>query len=255
MHRLGAALRHWHRRLGLVAAAFLVWLAVTGVAINESALLGLDTARVDWPWLMQVYGLQAQPVERGYAAGEHWLAAIGEDSALDGRVLRPALRLPLGLALGGDAAQPLLFAAGANEIALLAAEGMRVETLDATTLPSSPIRRIGNAADGSVVIETNRLYATRDGATWTSRDRADSIRWSEAQPLPPAARAAAEHAARPSLPVLRVLGDLHSGRLFGPLGPRVIDLAALFASLLAGSGVWMVLRARRRHQHAHPPPH
>jgi len=39
--------------------------------------------------------------------------------------------------------------------------------------------------------------------------------------------------------------DLHSGRLFGRLGPYVIDLVGLLALWLSISGVWMMWRTNQ----------
>jgi uncharacterized iron-regulated membrane protein len=52
----------------------------------------------------------------------------------------------------------------------------------------------------------------------------------------------------PSLPLERVLLDVHSGRIFGRYGPLAMDLAALALAVLALSGIWIYLRTlRRRH--------
>ena len=54
--RLVGLLWHWHRRLGVAAAFFVLVLVVSGIALNHSSAFGLDRNFVDWDWLMQAYG-------------------------------------------------------------------------------------------------------------------------------------------------------------------------------------------------------
>lgn len=251
MNTLRGLVRHWHRRLGIAASLFLIWLAASGVLLNESTRLGLDRARVASPLLMHWYGLAALAPERGYAAGGHWLVETPDATLLDGHPLAAEARGVLGVVRGGDAAQPLLFVATAASLVLLDGDGGLVETLAAASLPVTAIRRIGRTGDGRVVIQDLDAYASRDGESWT-RLAAEPVEWAAPQPLPEDQRRAALPYSQPSLSLQRVLGDAHSGRLFGRYGPFVIDLAGLFAVLLAGSGLWMVWRAsiRARHRHA-----
>lgn len=239
-HRLGVHLHRWHRRSGLFSAVFLLWLALSGLLLNEHAVLNLDGLRIDWPWLMRVYGLDTRTVA-GYTAGPHWLLADDGQTLLDGKRLAMPISAPSGMVqLGG-----LLYVATPASLILLRAEdGLRVDELRTPTLPATPVRRLGLAA-GRIVIDAGRRYASADGESWQPDESAD-VRWSQAQPLSAAQLRSA--GLRPSLPLTRVLADLHSGQIFGIWGKRCIDLVALAAILLAGTGLWAALR-RRHHPH------
>ena len=52
---------HWHYRIGLVLAFFLLILLVTGIALNHNADLNLHHISLDWQWLRDWYGM-AEPV-------------------------------------------------------------------------------------------------------------------------------------------------------------------------------------------------
>ena len=54
--RLVGLLWRWHRRLGLLAALFVLVVAVTGIVLNHTSGLALDRRFVDWSWLNAVYG-------------------------------------------------------------------------------------------------------------------------------------------------------------------------------------------------------
>jgi hypothetical protein len=244
---IGAILHRWHRRIGIAAALFLIWLALTGVLLNESPALGLDRTRIGWPWLMHWYGLQASVPTQGYVAAGHALVVLADGAVLDGHPLQPPISAPLGMV----AAQGLLYVATAHSLILLQPDGRRVDELQ--TLPVATVQRIGSAADGSIAIagsdgsagSNGSVYVSSDGDSWTASAGA-TPQWSQPQPLSPAQRSAAAQVDRPSLPLQRVLADAHSGRLFGRYGPVVIDLVAAAACLLSLSGLWMVQRALHR---------
>jgi uncharacterized iron-regulated membrane protein len=240
--RIGTLLHRWHRRLGLCASLFLIWLAFSGILMNEAVALHLDAVRVDWPWLMQCYGLRAEAPADGFVAAGHTLVATDDNAALDGRALRPALPAPLGMVASGG----LLYVATADSLVLLKTYGTRVDELRAPTLPMKTLRRIGIAGDRLAIAgDDGAVYFSDDGESWQPGDAA-SVQWAQAQPLSPAQRDTARTALRPALPLSRVLADAHSGRLFGRFGTTLIDIAGLAAMLLAGSGVWMFWRAARR---------
>lgn len=249
---LTATLREWHKRAGLGAFLFMGWLGISGVALNQSASWGLDAMRVDWSWLMAVYGLHPQSPETGYSADGHWLAVQGEHAVMDGRLLGMPIKPPLGVAASGDAAHRLLLVASYDSVLLLNPEGVRVDELQAgLTLPVKAIARIGTAQDlaGMAVIEDQKLYGSVDGENWNPLPANTHVSWSQAMPLSKEQRKKVEDYARPSVAAEQILIDLHSGRLFGRLGPYVIDAVGIAALWLAISGVWMMWRtnqARRR---------
>jgi uncharacterized iron-regulated membrane protein len=240
--RIGTLLHRWHRRLGLCASLFLIWLALSGIVMNEAVALHLDAVRVGWPWLMQWYGLRADVPADGFVAAGHALVAADDNAALDGRALQPALQAPLGMVAGGG----LLYVATTDSLVLLKMDGARVDKLRAPTLPVKTLQRIGIAGERVAIAGDNGgVYFSDDGENWQPGDAA-AVRWAQPQPLSATQRDAARPVFRPALPLSRVLADAHSGRLFGRFGTTLIDIAGLAAMLLAGSGVWMFWRAARR---------
>ena len=73
-----------HRWLGLAAGAILVLLAVTGVLINHSPALGLDSANLRQTWLLSLYHSEAAVETRAYRVDRHWLGWANGTLALDG---------------------------------------------------------------------------------------------------------------------------------------------------------------------------
>lgn len=245
---LTATLREWHKRAGLGAFIFMGWLGVSGVALNQSASWGLDAARVDWTWLMSVYGLHAQSPDNGFSSDGHWIAVLGEHSILDGKLLSMPMKQPLGLVTSGEGAEKKLLVASYDGVLLLKPDGTRIDELSAgLMLPVSSIQRVGiaNRNPAMAVIEDKALYGSTDGESWSKLPPKTEVQWSQPIKLTPEQRRQFEQYARPSVAVEQLLIDLHSGRLFGRLGPYVIDLVGLLALWLSVSGVWMMWRTNQ----------
>lgn len=236
---LGVLLHRWHRRIGLAAALFLGWLAVSGLALNESTLLKLDTQRLSARWLMRLYGLDAPEAPRAFSAEGHWLGWTATAMKLDGRPLQPPIDGPLGMVL----LDGLLYVLTADSLVMLKPQdGSRVDVLRAPVLPPPPFRRIGLLGN-DLMLDDGDIWLSADGESWSRHADAHADEaWSQPQSLP----AAQYGDLAPSLPASRVLADLHSGRILGGWGARFVDAVGIAALLLSLSGVWAALRRPRR---------
>lgn len=240
-------LREWHSRLGLTAFAFLLWLALTGILLTRSVEFGFDTARVDWPWLTQMYGLHAEPPQSGFRNGDLWLTATHDYTLLNGKPLASKIDTPLGVVRVGTAEAPMLFVASPASLVLLSASGERLDELVAPILPVSQLRRVGVLKRDPKVIAVQDLDAYQssdEGNSWTPVSPAD-VAWSQAEPLSEGERESLLEYSKPRIIVEQLLIDLHSGRLFGPIGAWSITLIGLVAMGLSISGIWMWWRIRQ----------
>jgi uncharacterized iron-regulated membrane protein len=243
---LTMVLRDWHKRAGLFAFIFMGWLGFSGILLNQSASLGFDTVRIDWRWLTAMYGLHAEPPSSGFSASGHWLASVGDKTVLDGKPLSTAIEVPRGFASGGTLA-PTLFVAASDSLVLLSPTGNRLDELRSPTLPISAIRRIGIVKNsGKIAIQDlDAFQSADDGETWTPVTPTD-VEWSNVGKLSDDQRSKLLPFARPTVILEQVLIDAHSGRLFGHVGPYVINTVGLAALWLSCSGVWMMWRTSRR---------
>lgn len=240
-----AIFREWHKRVGLFAFVFMGWLGLSGFLINQSASWGYDTARIDWGWVMSLYGLHAEAPPTGYVAGGHWLAVTSDYTLLDAEPLAQAIVSPLGLVAGGTRERPLLFVATDSSLVMLTADGERYDELRSPVLPVSSVRRIGRTVDGGVAVQDLDAFASVDnGDTWAPVDPG-RVNWSTPTALSNAQRERLRPYSRPSVSLEHVLVDLHSGRLFGGIGAWIINLVGLGAIWLAFSGMWMWWRIQR----------
>ena len=65
-------LREWHRQLGIFTALFLIFLAVSGIALNHTTLLSLSHQSITSPILLNHYGIKPPSDIRFYQEKE-WL--------------------------------------------------------------------------------------------------------------------------------------------------------------------------------------
>lgn len=242
-----AVLREWHSRAGLLAFGFLIWLACTGVLLTRSNELGLDTAHVDWPWLMDLYGLHAAPPQSGFTADGHWLAATNDYTLVDGKPLATQIQAPLGMVAGHDPSMTLLYIASSDAVVLITPDGQSIDKLVPPILPISTVRRIGTLKSDpqTIVVQDLDAYQSHDeGNTWSPVSPTE-VDWAQPQTLPDAQRKLAMPYSKPRVVVEQVLIDLHSGRLFGPIGAWTITIIGFVAMVLAISGMWMWWRIRQ----------
>ncbi|MCF7982624.1 MAG: hypothetical protein K9K86_11625, partial [Pseudomonadales bacterium] len=72
-------LLRWHRRIALIAAIFVVLLALTGLLINHANELGLDKQQLQGSWVARWYGIK-KPEATAFSINHQWLAHDGVDS-------------------------------------------------------------------------------------------------------------------------------------------------------------------------------
>lgn len=245
-------LRRWHKRLGLAAAVFFAFLALSGLALNHGDVLKLDATKVAAPWLMAWYGLKPTLPEQGFALEGEFFCWQGDIWTLGGRPLKPGRGEPVGaVRLAGQT-----WVATAETIHLYDDAGRQVDKIEREFLPGAPIRRLGVRDQRLVAAIGSAIYASADGLAWERLPGEAAVGWSRPSPLPLARQHELAPLFAPALPLQRILADLHSGRIFGRYGVLATDALAVALMILAASGAWLYWkehRSRRRARTAAPP--
>lgn len=235
--RLRLFLLRWHRRFGVVLSLLLIWLALTGIALNHSVDWGLDHSAA--PSLLQLPYRGSALEFRHYRVAGHWVSHNGASTLyLDGARVGYCER-PFGGATdhGGE-----IIAACGDSLQWLDGSGQVLESIDIGYELPGPVSALASDDDALVLsVERGSYHLDLDTLELSPRDAADGEpAWST--PTRPG-RALLDQLERESygegVSWERALLDLHSGKFFGTGGALVADLVALGLLLLAVSGVWV----------------
>jgi hypothetical protein len=242
--RPASSARRLHRSLGAGAALFVFFMVLSGLAINHSNVLGLDQRQVSQPYMLGWYGLGEPENIDSFAVGDNWLSFAGSQLYLNDKSVA-TVSGGVGAISNGD----LLIAAGSDELLLLDHDGNLVERLPWTSIGTSAIKSIGLAENTGVMVKSgDRLWlADTNLLNWrVAEDDFTGLTWAQSQVPPGDLQQAINRLYRGNgLTMERVLLDLHSGRIFGPVGILVYDLLALALGFLSISGLVLWFRGRR----------
>ncbi len=234
----------WHRRVGIVAALLVLVLSFTGIALNHTERLRLDERHVRWGWLLDWYGIEIPRDAVSFPLEPGRISLLGDRLYLDAKLL-PGL---FGGLTGAVGLNGMVAAVVDGDVLLLTRGGDIVDRLGGENGVPVGIDGVGHAPGAPMIIRAGgALYTTDEEMLSWSRSEAstDEVTWSEPGPLDDDMLAAIREDYRGRiLPVERVLLDLHSGRIFGFLGPWVMDAAAVLLILLALTGSWLWLGRR-----------
>lgn len=232
----------WHRYIGLTAALFVIVLSITGLALNHTESLEMDSTYVQSNALLDWYGIHAPETIRSHQAGTLVFSALGDRIYLGDSHLQD-LTTPL---VGAVANEDIVVLATRGQVTLFTHEGERIETLGSAAGVPAGMKAIGLGDDGGLVIEAAHGYYLTDESflEWNEVDSADAD-WSQLEAVPEELIETLRAAYRGSgLTVERIMLDLHSGRILGEGGVWLVDAAAVLFLLLACSGVWLWSRRR-----------
>ena len=235
--------RLFHRSIGAGAALFVLFMVLSGLAINHTNGLGLDQRKVSLPFLLNWYGLGEPEHIHSYATGGDWLSFAGSQLYLNGNPVS-TLTNGVGAVFNGE----ILIAAGSDEMLLLDGDGNLIERLPWDTPGTGLIETIGLLQDGTVAVQSaDKLWlADAQLLSWQqSGGTVASPLWSSAQAAPDEMLKDIKRQYRgDGLNMEQLILDFHSGHIFGPLGVLVYDLLALAVGFLAISGLVLWIRGR-----------
>ena len=239
-----STMRRLHRPFGAGAAIFVIFMVLSGIAINHSVGLGLDKRHLSQSFLLGWYGLDGPEEIHSFAVGNDWLSFAGSQLYLNDIPVE-TISNGVGAVVNDD----LLVAAGSDELLLLNRVGQLIERSPWDPTGADVIESIGVFSDGTVVVQSaGQLWVTdAELLSWQRTEEDISTpHWSSSEPIPLNLHEAITQQYRGNGPSLeRVLLDLHSGRIFGSIGLLVYDLLALAVGFLAISGVILWWRGRR----------
>lgn len=230
---------HWHRQLGLIVSIFVIVLSVTGIMLNHTERLNLDSSHIKSEFLLNWYGIK-KPVIHSYKVEKNWISH-SEGKIYFNDVL---LEKDISQITGAVETENFIAVATQDELILLTSDGEKIERLNTTTGVPKNIQSIGLNKSNKIILKTNKsLFQANNDVTEWHISKSKKIAWAAATTLPKELENSLNILFRgKGLTNERVLLDLHSGRIFGKAGPFIMDLAAILLLILSFTGVWMYLK-------------
>ena len=232
----------WHRYIGLSAALFVMVLSATGLALNHTESLHMDSTHIQSELLLDWYGIHAPDDLGSYSADSILITEVNERVFRDHEILDD-VPVPL---VGAIGYRDLIVIASLDQLTLLNREGELIETMGSAAGVPAGMKAIGVTTDDAIAIKAAHGYYLTDEnlLEWNETDAVEAT-WSTLSDTPPELVQALRASYRGNgLPLERVVLDLHSGRLLGDAGVLLVDAAAILFLLLASSGVWLWSRRR-----------
>ena len=231
-----------HRYIGLLSAIVLTMLAVTGIALNHTEDLQLDSQMIQSPSILDWYGIKPPENPPSFPTQNHWLTQLKQKIYFDQTLLMENQE-PL---LGAVETDQFIVAAFDHSLLLLSHTGELIEQM-----PFDSIESIGLNQQQAVIIESAKAYSLSDDGliSWQAY-KPQQVKWSSSQTPPGNTLKALQHDFLASiLPIERVLLDIHSGRFFGSAGVIIVDISGIFLIVLAFSGcaIWLKHKLRSLH--------
>ena len=207
-------LRRVHRWVGATLLLFVVFLSVSGIAVNHASDFGLDRKYISWPWLLDVYGVKGPAPYAGKVSLEQ-LVVVGDG----------------------------------QRVHLLLETGELIESIDLGASLPGDIVRVGSAGGRAILDSGGTLYRSDEDVTlfepWAEGTE-HPISWSSEVDPDTAGLEVLQTAWRgQGLTVERVLLDLHSGRILALPGRLLLDLVGIAMIMLSITGL-VLSRIRAR---------
>lgn len=225
--------------MGAVIVFFLVYLLVSGLAINHGEILKLDKREVSYPWLMRWYGIHVANPTQGYVLGKSYFSWDEDKWILDDKLLPNGVGKPV----GAVEVRGINYVATAATLYLYQSDGQLLAKVEKQSLPAYPILAIGKMGSNVVLQTPSAVFASVDGLKW-ERSNATGMTLSSLQDLPANVKRRSAEILAQGIPLQRILLDVHSGRIFGRYAIWVMDIASLVLLGLGLSGFWLYWRLR-----------
>lgn len=234
----------WHRRLGVLVAVIVIFLCISGIALNHTEAFKLDQRHVQTGWLLDWYGIDAPSGASSVSVNGTRIMLLGDHLYADEKLIAA----PYSELHGAASNDELIVIAAGAEMLLLTPELILVERMTVSDGLPAEIQAVGSDSNNRIAVLTPEgpWIADRQLLSWNLAAEDNDIQWLQA-PVQTTEHidGIREHYRGRILNWERVFLDVHSGRILGSAGPFLMDLVALMLLGLAASGLWLWSRRVR----------
>lgn len=227
----------WHKKFGVFSALIVIFLASSGIALNHSEQLNLNSIYIQADWLLDLYQIKPANDPISFESSDAWAVQIGERLYFNEKEIAKDITELKGLIEIND----FYVVAYDGQLSLLTPDAELIEHLSGAAGVPAGMQAIGFDDQANVIIRAAHGYykVNLDELEWEEFDYLDAT-WSESTSVPDSLKSKLLKKYRGTgLTTERVLLDFHSGRIVGAWGVYFVDLIAVLFLILAFTGVWM----------------
>lgn len=239
-------LREWHRRLGIIAAFFLIFLSLTGIALNHTTSLLLAHMPIKSTWLLDHYGISSPSDVRFYQP--KGISVTNNMVWLNDKLLFESASKVVGVAsINVITERGILVVVNENQLYLYNHQGELLDQLGSESgVPNGITAMAFN--ENKLIVKTHagyyqtdydffdwQLLASFTEPLWIQSQKADEKMLEQAK-----LRYRAQF-----LTWERIILDAHSGRIVGLFGVLFMDAIGFLLILLSLSGIYIWIRYTR----------
>ncbi len=227
----------WHKKFGVFSALIVIFLASSGIALNHSEQLNLNSIYIQADWLLDLYQIKPANDPISFESSDAWAVQIGERLYFNEQEIAKDITELKGLIEIND----FYVVAYDGQLSLLTPDAELIEHLSGAAGVPAGMQAIGFDDQANVIIRAAHGYykVNLDELEWEEFDYLDAT-WSESTSVPDSLKSKLLKKYRGTgLTTERVLLDFHSGRIVGAWGVYFVDLIAVLFLILAFTGVWM----------------
>ena len=216
---------------------FAFLLATTGIMLNHTEALNLDSQFVKSKLLLRWYGIHSPAPPLSFPVGDTWFSQIGKQIFMNSSRLQNTDSSLVGVVHPGD----FMVIAFHSQLTLITPGGEIIEHLKVEAGIPKEIQKVGIDKRKRLVVRTPRedFWADDEMLNWHSF-KANDVTWSNSAPLPSQLEDTLMAIYQgEGLPLERVILDIHSGRILGSWGVYFFDAIAIIIIVLAFTGAYI----------------
>lgn len=238
-------LREWHRKLGIFAAFFLIFLSLSGIALNHTDSLSLAHSPIKNTWLLDYYGISSPNDIRFYV--DNRLVVTDNLVWLDEALLFESASYIVGAVELTMSSESVVAVVSREQLSIFSQNGELIDQLGEES--GFPINANAVTLINDMVVIKSTLGILQyhsDNFSWQAALPVEGSEWQSSNKASQQETFQAKLNYRAQyLTLERIIVDAHSGRIFGFLGVLVMDIVAVLLILLSLSGVYIWLRYAR----------
>jgi di/tricarboxylate transporter len=233
---MAAKLHKWHRRIGLIASAFIIFLVLTGIVLQHSDDFNLPNIHLSNSWLLKYYGIKPNPITT-YQLGNLTISHAGETIYLSGKPITSPHENIYGAV---KLAQQIIIAVDTS-LLVTDLDGNLIDEISTQDgLVEAPLGIAISNSKQLVIRGVNTYWHGDSHFTKWETLQEPHPEWSSPDITLPALRQVIEAKDMSNqISIERFILDAHSGRVFGKYGIWVIDAAAILLLILSLTGIWL----------------